>query len=258
MATPPPIPPRSPVGATASGSSQLLPGDWAVPALFRRRIGNRPGRQRAMVAEGHLLLILNPVPEAGSHRRKTAFFWRDPKGAWRSTASAEGLRSLQRLVEDYVQTANGLDERLEKEDDSAALFHEVVSRCVPVARAARNLHAALQEARQAVDDPELINLRDLAGEAERTLELVREDAKVGLEFLLARKSEEQAEQSRRIAETSHRLNLLAAIFLPVTALGAVFGMNIQHGLEHAGEPVFWFLVLAAVGCGWAMLRWTRR
>ena len=196
MATPPPIPPRSPVGATASGSSQLLPGDWAVPALFRRRIGNRPGRQRAMVAEGHLLLILNPVPEAGSHRRKTAFFWRDPKGAWRSTASAEGLRSLQRLVEDYVQTANGLDERLEKEDDSAALFHEVVSRCVPVARAARNLHAALQEARQAVDDPELINLRDLAGEAERTLERGREDAKVGLEFLLARKSEEQAEQYR--------------------------------------------------------------
>jgi hypothetical protein len=249
--TPPSVPPSSPQGS-------LLPSDWAVPAIFRRRLGTRAGRQRAMVAEGHLLLVLNQVPEAGGFRRKSAFFWRDPQGRWRSTLSVEALQSLRRLVEDYARTARELEERLDKEEDTAALLHAIVSRSVPVGRAARNLHHALQEARQAIDDPELINLRDLAGEAERTLELVREDAKVGLEFLLARKSEEQAEQATRIANAGHRLNLLAAIFLPVTALAGIFGMNLTHGFEGAGPALFWAVTLAAGIAGGMLLGWTRR
>lgn len=247
----PPVPPPIP-------SSSLIPADWAVPAIFRRRLGTRAGRQRAMVADGHLLLVLNELPQPGGFRRGSALFWRDPQGKWRSTLSVEGLRALQRLVESYAQTAQGLEERLDKEEDSAALLHEVVSRCVPLARSARNLHHALQEARQAIDDPELINLRDLAGEAERTLELVREDAKVGLEFLLARKSEVQAEQATRIAAAGHRLNLLAAIFLPVTALGAIFGMNLHHGFEGAGPVLFWFITVLAGVAGGLLLGWMRR
>jgi Mg2+ and Co2+ transporter CorA len=234
-----------------------LPADWNVPAVFRRRLGVKAGRQRAMVADGHLLLILNTVPEEGSYRRNAVFFWRDPKGLWRATASVEGLRSLQRLVESYVQASRELEDRLERSDDAASL-HDVMSRSVPLARAARNLHLALQEARQAMDDPELINLRDIAGEAERTLELVREDARIGLEFLLARKSEEQTEQATRLAETGHRLNLLAAMFLPVTALGAIFGMNLTHGFERAGPGMFWLVTIAAAAGGGWMLGWTRR
>ncbi len=251
-AIPPPVP------SSPSFGSSLLPSDWAVPSIFRRRLGNRAGRQRAMVADGHLLLVLHAVPEAGGYGRKAAFFWRDPQGRWKSTFSVEGLRSLQRLVEGYAQTAQQLEERLEKEDDTAATLHEIVSRCVPVGRATRNLHHALQEARQAVDDPELINLRDLAGEAERTIELVREDARVGLEFLLARKSEEQAEQAGRIARTGHRLNLLAAVFLPVTAIGGLFGMNLHNGFEGAGPVLFWLVTLAAGVAGGLLLAWTRR
>jgi Mg2+ and Co2+ transporter CorA len=234
-----------------------LPNDWAVPAIFRRRLGVKAGRQRAMVADGHLLLILNAPPEAGSYKRKAALFWRDPKAQWRSTVSVEALRSLHRLVEGYEKAARELEERLERDDDAASL-HEVLSRSVPLTRAARNLQLALQEARQAIDDPELINLRDHAGEAERTLELVREDAKIALDFLLARKSEEHAEHAARIAATGHRLNLLAAIFLPVTALGAIFGMNLPHGLERSGPALFWGVTIATVASGWAMLSWTRR
>lgn len=243
--------------SASGGSSSPLPSDWAVPAVFRRRLGARAGRQRAMAADGHLLLILNAVPEPGSFRRKSAFFWRDAKGQWRSTASVEALRALQRLVDDYVKIAAELEDRLEKSGDAHAL-HEVLSRSVPLARSARNLHAALQEARQAVDDPELINLRDHAGEAERTLELVREDARIALDFLLVRKSEEQAEQSARIAATGHRLNLLAAIFLPVTALGGIFGMNLAHGFEGAGPALFWLVAGGAIASGVWLLGWTRR
>ena len=239
-------------------ASSLLPSDWAVPAIFRRRLGNRPGRQRAMAAEGHVLLVLNAVPDEGGFRRKAGIFWRDPQGKWRSTLSVEGLRSLQRLVEGYSQVAQQLEERLEKSEETATILHEIVSRCVPVGRATRNLHLALQEARQAVDDPELINLRDLAGEADRTIELVREDAKIGLEFLLARKSEEQAAQSERIAKAGHRLNLLAAIFLPVTALGGLFGMNLHHGFEEASPALFWMVTLSAGVAGGVLLAWTRR
>lgn len=210
-----------------------------------------------MATDGHLLLILNAVPEPGSFRRNSAFFWRDPKGAWRSTVSVEALRGLRRLVDSYAQLATELEDRLEKAAGAQAL-HEVLSRSVPVARAARNLHAALQEARQAVDDPDLINLRDQAGEAERTLELVREDARIALDFLMAKKSEEQAEQSARIAATGHRLNLLAAVFLPVTALGAVFGMNLAHGLEGAGPALFWLVAGGAMASGAWLLAWTRR
>ncbi len=235
----------------------MLPADWAVPALFRRRLGVRAGRQRAMAADGHLLLVLNAVPDPGVYRRKPVLFWRDPKGAWRSTGSVEGQHSLQRLVQDYERAAQALEDRLERGDDANSL-HEVMSHSVPLARAARHLHHALQEARQAVDDPELINLRDLAGEAERTLELVREDTRIALEFLLARKSEEQTEQSGRIAATGHRLNLLAAVFLPVTALGGVFGMNLVHGLEDAGPAVFWLVAGGAIASGAWLLAWTRR
>jgi Mg2+ and Co2+ transporter CorA len=87
---------------------------------------------------------------------------------------------------------------------------------------------------------------------------VREDAKVGLEFLLARKSEEQAEQATRIANAGHRLNLLAAIFLPVTALAGIFGMNLTHGFEGAGPALFWAVTLAAGIAGGMLLGWTRR
>jgi hypothetical protein len=216
-AQPPPVP----------SASTLLPADWAVPATFRRRLGNRAGRQRAMIADGHLLLILNAPPEADSYKRKAAFFWREPKGQWRSTLSVEALRSLQRLVDAYEKAAQELEEKLDRDEDAASL-QAVMSRSVPLARAARNLHAALQEARQGIDDPELINLRDHAGEAER------------------------------IAATGHRLNLLAAIFLPVTALCAIFGMNLAHGLEWLGPILFWGLTVVTLGIGGVLLAWTRR
>ncbi len=52
-----------------------LPQDWNLPASIRARLGaNTTGRERAMVAEGHLLLVLHQVPR-----------WRDPDGRWASS-----------------------------------------------------------------------------------------------------------------------------------------------------------------------------
>jgi hypothetical protein len=66
------------------------------------------------------------------------------------------------------------------------------------------------------------------------------DAKNGLEYMVARQTEEQAENSEQLLKAGHRLNMLVAIFLPLTALGSAFGMNFRHGLESITSPLlFW-------------------
>ena len=39
--------------------SSILPTAWDIPQTIRRRLGNRVGRQRAMSADGHLLLVMH-------------------------------------------------------------------------------------------------------------------------------------------------------------------------------------------------------
>ena len=86
----------------------------------------------------------------------------------------------------------------------------------------------------------LVVAGDQAGEVERAVELLHADAKNGLEYMVARQTEEQAENSEQLLKAGHRLNMLVAIFLPLTALGSAFGMNFRHGLESITSPLlFW-------------------
>ena len=48
----------------------ILPATWEVPAEFRSRLGEKAGRQRAMMAEGHLLLVLHAPPKKDEPDRK--------------------------------------------------------------------------------------------------------------------------------------------------------------------------------------------
>ena len=45
-------------------TTTLLPAPWQVPSVFRERMGTQVGRQRSMVADGHLLLVLHGASEA--------------------------------------------------------------------------------------------------------------------------------------------------------------------------------------------------
>ena len=59
-------------------------------------------------------------------------------------------------------------------------------------------------------------------------------------------AEDGAQASKHVLESGHRLNLIAATFLPITALGAVLGMNVESGLERWNSPwAFWVLAGAA-------------
>jgi len=219
--------------------ASLIPSSWNTPERFRERLGARAGRQRAMVEEGHLLLVLHKVPEPDRDDRDAVFFWRAPDGQWKASGGG-GLGALKEHVATYEKTVDALEERLHRAR-SASDYFDILREAAPIARAARNLHKTLQEARDALSkERELILLRDQAYDVDREAELLHADARNGLDFTIAKRGEEQARLSEDIAEKGHRLNLLAAMFFPITALGSLLGMNLASGLEQYRAPwLFW-------------------
>ncbi len=214
-----------------------IPSNWAVPDLFRRRLGDVAGRQRAMTADGHLLLILHELPTEESAERNLRLFWRAPDGAWQSDCLGPGINALRAHLTEYAKAVDHLD-KLEAEAFGSEAYFRVRHAITPLRRAAHNLSKTLQAGREAApDDRELISCRNQADTIERAAELVQEDADHGLQYAIARQAEQQA-----IA--SHRLNILAALFLPLATVAAVFGMNVPHGLEHLFEPWLFWIVLA--------------
>jgi hypothetical protein len=229
--------------------ASLIPETWGVPERFRQRLGSSAGRQRTMIEQGHLLIILHALPEPGATERNARLFWRAPSGEWRATgAKGNGLKALQAHVEQYRQRVEELDDSIDGVKVADQLY-QVLRQASPLARAARGMHRALQEAREAVDSRDILLLRDVAGDVERGGELVMNDAKNALDYLEAKAAEEQTALARRATSAQHRLNLIAALFLPVTAVGAVLGMNLTNGFEGRGSLMFWLVSAAAFATG---------
>lgn len=231
-------------------SQSLLPESWAVPQVFRDRLGDEVGRQRVMHADGHLLLVLHRVPGEEDLVRRGRFFWRQPDGTWRCHPDGGDQAALHRHVKEYEDAVRKLEEQ-EESATGAEDYFAVLRWIVPLCRAARHLHAVLQQARELQPgDRDLITSRDEAGNVERAAELVAADASNGLEYAMAKQAEEHAKNSYAMAISSHRLNRLAAIFFPIATIGAVFGMNVTHGYETEYAPfLFWALVAGTVILG---------
>ena len=227
----------------------LLPNDWKVPQVFRDRLGNKVGRQRAMFADGHLLLVLHAPPAPDERHRQGRFFWRSPEGAWKSSSLGDGAKALDKHLEQYlheIQRLENAEDRAQTADD----YFPILQAIAPLRRSAGNMHDTLQEAREAVgDDRDLIVYRDHAYIIERSIELLQTDTKNGLYCVVARRSEEDAENSRRMAAAAHRLNVMAAIFFPIATLATIFGMNLRSGLEEVGPVLFWVVLFAGVLVG---------
>jgi hypothetical protein len=236
-----------------------IPPDWHMPAAFSSRLGDSAGRQRAMASEGHLLLVLHEPPAPGSAERAGRLFWRDAEGVWHSRNPGDGLQALKRHVGDF---ADRLDE-FEKQWQAAGTaeeFYGLLRAVAPLHRTARNLYSTLQKARELFpEDRDLINLRDRAGEIDRAAELLHGDAKHGLDFTVAHQAEQQAERSYEMAVAAHRLNVLAATFLPIATLsglyGAIFGMLHVHGRQEWSTPaLFWGIMAVAMLSGFLLAR----
>ncbi len=233
-----------------------LPASWQLPDAIRIRFGEkRAGKQRAMVADGHLLLVLHKIPTHDMDEREAAFFWRKPDGEWESTARGQGLHTLRQHLETFEQAEERFDAALIKASNAEDYF-QILQDLGPVSHAAKNLHATLQSAREAIhDDRNIIDLRDQAYDLQRTLELLYTDTRAALDFYMARKSEEQIRLGMQSIQSENRLNILAAIFFPITAIAGIFGMNLRSGLEDLPIFAFWMIFLGGLILGFMTRGW---
>jgi len=235
--------------------SNVIPHNWDVPQVFRGRFGTHAGRQRAMSADGHLLLILHEVPgRKEATGREARLYWRKPDGTWRSTgSSATSIAALRAHIEEVELAIDAMEARAgtaKRASDWFALLHD----SAPLLRVARGLGATLQEARDlAKTDRELISLRDTSQEIERDVDLIHGHARAGLDFAIAKAAEDNAVSSQHVSEAGHRLNLIAATFLPISAFGSLLGMNLVSGFESSYAPwAFWCIAGVALVLGLAV------
>jgi hypothetical protein len=232
----------------------ILPVSWKVPAVFRERLGAKVGRQRTMFSDGHLLLVLHKPPRPGEEERSGRFFWRSPQGEWASSDLGSGPSAMNKHLGEYGDLIEKYD-RLEENASEAEDYFDVLRAISPLQRAARHLHQVLQEARQRCpEDRNIINYRDRAYELERAADLLYGGTQHSLDFAVAKRSEEQAHASQKMALSAHRLNLLVAFFFPVATLAAIFGSNLKHGLEDVPAPVP-FLILTLIGLFLGLFLW---
>lgn len=226
-----------------------VPHVWQIPQTILDRFGSDTGAQRTMHEEGHLVIVLHRPPVEGGFERKGELFWRNPQGQWRTTAQGTGLDGIRDLLDSYRKY-------LEKDAEAVRManrakdYFRVVKRLTPVARAIANGSEALQAARTAERSArEIIPLRDEAHMLARTASIILEQAKLGLDFELAEQAELQAKQSVKLAESGQRLNLFVALFLPLTTISAIFGMNTITEIDWVLFVLVLFLgALLGIGC----------
>ncbi len=223
----------------------VVPHNWQVPDQIRHGIAEVAGTQRVLEADGHLVLILHKLPSVHSAKRELRMFWRSPDGKWASDDLGAGIDALQRHVIEFNSRVLQLED-MENNATSADDYFHIRTEVAPIHRAAQNMSAAISRAYEACpDDRGLLICRNLAASVERTSELVKDDATYGLEYTMAKQGELQA-------LASHRLNLIAAVFFPILAFAAIFGMNLDHGFEHKPTWLFWLFVAFGIAIGLAM------
>jgi len=235
-----------------------IPHNWEVPQVFRDRFGTRAGRQRVMHADGHLLIVLHDLPNADDPDTLNArVYWRKTDGTWRSQGSGvTTIAPLRAHVEEFVTAIDGLEAKASKAKRAKDWF-DIMHHGAPLFRMVRNQSAALAEARDlAKGDRDLIAVRDTAQENERSMELIAAHARAGLDYTIAASAEENAEATEHVVQSQHRLNLIAATFLPITALGAMFSINLNNGFEAWHAPyAFWGVAALAFLLG-LIVRWS--
>ncbi|MGC3958842.1 MAG: CorA family divalent cation transporter [Verrucomicrobiota bacterium] len=234
----------------------IIPPTWTVPDAIKIRLGqNTYGRQRAIFEDGHLLLVLHKPPGPDDRTREGVLFWRSPAGEWQFNRGGPGPGGLKRHVQSVAELEAKLTATYEQATSISTLF-DLMETLVPLTRFARNMHAAIQTAREAVKgDQFLVELRDLAYEVERNLDLLLEDTRNEIQHRMARKAEEQACLSQAALQASHRLNILAALFFPLTAVASLFGMNLLHGLNSNSVAIFWTVAAVSLALGFFMKGW---
>jgi hypothetical protein len=234
----------------------ITPAGWNLPEPIRARLGQKTvGRQRIIFEDGHLLIILHRPPGADEESREGVLFWRAPDGNWKWSRGINGGAALNAHIQSYADREAELSGAYDDASDTETLY-KLQSEVTPITRAARNMHLALQAARDAVKSEKiLIDARDRAYDIERNLELLLEDVRNMIQYRTVKEAEQQSRLSAEALRASHRLNVLAAMFLPLTAATGIFGMNFPSGLDQNNAIYFWLIFIGALAIGLALKKW---
>lgn len=233
----------------------ILPSHYEIERDLREQLSGRPGHQRCVVGTEELLLVVHEVPEAGIPERKAVFFWRQRDGRWLQPGGP-GLDELSALLDRYTKTIDSNEELLEVTDSTEQVF-KILRHAGPLSRSTRNLVQALEQTLvQEPDDREMISFRDRARELERAAELLQNDARETLIYWQAEASEEHAKASDRLGKILFKLNLVTGFFLPVVALGSLFGMNVD--LPNFVDGLFWLIFVGGLIIGGLLLWFVAR
>jgi hypothetical protein len=228
-----------------------LPDHFQIDPELREQLSSRPGHQRCMDGGGELLLVVHEVPQPKIPEREALFFWKRRDQKWMQP-SGTGLSGLAALLDRFAKAIDIHEEVIDEADTAAEIF-AILRHSGPLSRSSRNLVQALEQALSTdSDDQEIRSYRDRAREIERAADLLNGDAKVALDFWRAMQAEKHARSGARLNRIAYRLNLLAGFFLPLVALGGIFGMNVD--LPAFMKPMFWGIFIGGLTIG-ALLLW---
>ncbi len=233
--------------------------NWNLPPEIEARLGEGSyGRQRTIAEADHVLIILHQPPSVDQLEREPALFLRMPDGSLMANGYDAGEAKLRKLLAAYRQRWEDCDQAYDAAESAGQLL-KLLETLARLNRSSTNLAQALQAARDAAkNDKFLIGMRDESDEISRAFELLTLDAKLKLDYRIASNSEAQAEQTRLMLSAQHRLNVLAAITLPLMALATVFGMNVDHGLEGKSPVVFLLVLITGLLIGLFVKLWVAR
>ncbi len=231
--------------------TSFLPSHLTIEPELSDQLSSRPGHQRCIEGDGELLLVAHEVPRPSIPEREALFFWKRRDGRWIGPAGTTGLVALEALLDRYAKAIDVHEEVIDEADTASEVF-AILRHAGPLARSSRNLVGALEHVLLIDHDDRAIRaLRDRARETERAAELLYADARITLEFWQAERSEEQALASARLNRIAFRLNLLAGFFLPLVALGGLFGMNVE--IPHFVHKGFWVIIFIGLFIGASIL-----
>ena len=224
-----------------------LPSGFELEDELSDQLSNRPGNQRCVIGRDELLLVVHDVPKPGVTEREPLIFWRRSDDLWVDYAGGKGLKRLSDLLDRY---SKAIDENVEliEEADTAAEVFALARAAGPLARASRNLAIAIEQTLVNDEDSrELKSFRDRSREIERAADQLNQDARLTLEYWKAERSEEQQASAEKLNKIAFRLNLLAGFFLPLVALGGMFGMNVK--LPEFVSGWFWMIFFGGLTTG---------
>jgi Mg2+ and Co2+ transporter CorA len=232
---------------------------WELPAAIEGRLGEGSyGRQRAIFEDGNLLIVLHDVPGEADLERDEIAILRTADGQYLSEGYDGAEQQLRKLISAYRAKWEECDQMYDQATQAADLFR-LLEILAPMNRASTNLAAALQSAREFVkEDKFLIGARDEGYEVSRAFDLLATDAKLKLDYVMAKNAEAASAKTDEMAEAQHKLNILAAITFPLMALATLLGVNLTHGLEDRSPVLFYIVLIAGFAVGFGVKSWVTR